>query len=129
MTVDLPAVKQLPAFANPVLAKAGIELITSAVPLGTPDLTPQIQSAISSGAQEFAVLGDISLCTNSLKALKTLGFTGKVLSNQNCLLDPSANSIGGFDGLIFNNVYSIDPKDPDMELVTAIAASTPVTRR
>jgi branched-chain amino acid transport system substrate-binding protein len=122
VSVDLPATKALPTFAKPLFKKAGIGLITTFVPLGTPDLTPQVQSALSSGAKEFFVAGDISLCTNTLKALKTLGYTGKVISNQNCLLDPSASSIGGFDGLIFGNIYSIDPKDPDAQLLHAIAA-------
>jgi branched-chain amino acid transport system substrate-binding protein len=122
VSVDVPAAKQLPTFAKPLYEQAGLELTTTFVPLGTPDVTPQIQSAISDGADEFSITGDISLCTNTLKALKTLGFTGKVVSNQNCLLAPSASSIGGFDGLMFSNVYSIDPNDPDMKLATAIAA-------
>jgi branched-chain amino acid transport system substrate-binding protein len=131
VSVDVPAAKALPSFAAPLFKKAGIDLVTTFVPLGTPDLTPQMQSALSSGAKEFAILGDISLCTNSLKALKTLGYSGKVISNQNCLLDPSASSIGGFDGLIFDNVYSIDPQEHDMQLLNAIAAKyapgTPVS--
>jgi branched-chain amino acid transport system substrate-binding protein len=131
VSVDVPAAKQIPTFAAPLFKKAGIELLTTFVPLGTPDLTPQIQAALSSGAKEFYLAGDISLCTNTLKALKTLGYTGKVISNQNCLLDPSASSIGGFDGLIFDNVYSIDPTDHDTQLLHAIAAKyapgTPVS--
>jgi ABC-type branched-subunit amino acid transport system substrate-binding protein len=122
VSVDVPAAKALPTFAKPLFAKAGIDLTTTFVPLGTPDLTPQIQAALSSGAKEFYTAGDISLCTNTLKALKTLGFTGKVVSNQDCLLDPSASSIGGFNGLIFDNVYSINPKEHDFELASAIAA-------
>jgi branched-chain amino acid transport system substrate-binding protein len=122
VTVDVPAAKELPAFATPLYKKAGIGVMTIAVPLATPDVTPQIQSALSSGADEFSVAGDISLCTSTVKALKTLGFTGKVVSNQNCLLDPSASSIGGFDGLIFSNVYSIDPNEHDLQLARAIGA-------
>ena len=122
VSVDVPAAKALPTFANPIFKKAGIDLTTTFVPLGTPDVTPQIQSALSGGAKEFYVAGDISLCTNTLKALKTLGFTGKVVSNQDCLLDPSASGIGGFNGLVFENVYSIDSNDPDFQLATAIAA-------
>jgi branched-chain amino acid transport system substrate-binding protein len=131
VSVDVPAAKQLPTFAKPLFEKAGLELTTTFVPLGAPDLTPQMQAALSSGAQEFYLAGDISLCTNTLKALKTLGYTGKVVSNQNCLLDPSASTIGGFNGLIFDNVYSIDPKEPDMQLLQAItakyASGTPVS--
>ena len=131
VSVDVPAAKALPTFAGPLFKKAGIDLTTTFVPLGTPDLTPQIQAALSGGAKEFYIVGDISLCTNTIKALKTLGYTGKVISNQNCLLDPSASSIGGFDGLIFDNAYSIDPNDHDMQLLNAIAAKyapgTPVS--
>ena len=76
------------------------------------------------GAEQFVVIGDVSLCVNSLKALKTLDFQGKVMSNVNCLTDPSAKAIpGGFDGLLVLNTRVADPDVPDVKLLNAVAAT------
>jgi len=124
MYVDVPAAGQLKSIGQTLFQKAGLELLPTAVPLGTPDLTPQVQAALSSGAQMFVVIGDTSLCVNGLKALKTLGFTGKVATNINCLTDKSAKSIpGGFDGLIVPTTYVNDGSNPDSQLLRAIAAT------
>lgn len=42
---------------------------------GTADMTPQLQSAISSGADALAVTGDVSFCTTFLKGYQTLSLT------------------------------------------------------
>jgi branched-chain amino acid transport system substrate-binding protein len=124
VTVDLPAAAQLKVLGEPLFEKAGLELTTTAVPLGTPDVTPQIQAALSDGAKQFLVVGDISLCVNSLKALKTLAFTGKVMSNFDCLTDPSAKAIpGGFDGLQVLTTRVTDADEPEVKLLHAIAAT------
>jgi branched-chain amino acid transport system substrate-binding protein len=123
INVDVPAAAQAKIIADPLLKKAGLQTVWTAVPLGTPDVTPQVQAAISSGAQEFVIIGDTSLCVTSLKALKTLGFAGKVISNVNCLTDKSASTIpGGFDGLIVPSTRVFDQSEPDYKLEQAIAA-------
>jgi branched-chain amino acid transport system substrate-binding protein len=121
--VNVPAAAQLPILAKPMYKKFGIDLLTSAVPLGAPDVTPQIQAEISSGADEFLVIGDDSLCINSLKALKTLGFKGTVFSNDNCLKTSVAKALpGGFDGLIHPSVAATTDADPEVKLYHAVAA-------
>jgi branched-chain amino acid transport system substrate-binding protein len=102
--------------------KAGVDLMTTAVPLGTPDLTPQIQAAISSGADEFFIIGDDLLCVNSLKALKTLGFTGKVAINTNCWQSSVAASLGGYNGALLVGAAATTNADAQVKLFHAIAA-------
>jgi branched-chain amino acid transport system substrate-binding protein len=121
--VDIPAAAQLKAIGEPMYEKQGLELQTTGVPLGTPDVTPQIQAALSDGAQEFLIAGDTGLCVNSLKALKTLGFDGKVITNLNCLTGDSAKAIpGGFDGLLVLTTRVSDPSEPEVQLLHAVAA-------
>jgi branched-chain amino acid transport system substrate-binding protein len=120
--VDLPAAAQLKILATPMYKKAGVGLVTAAAPLGTPDLTPQMQALLSSGADEFLVVGDLPMCVNALKALKTLGFNGKVISNFNCLDDPSAKAIpGGFNGLMTLTTRTYGANDTDVKLLNAVA--------
>jgi branched-chain amino acid transport system substrate-binding protein len=123
VTVDLPAAGQLKVLGEPMFEKNGQELITTAVPLGTPDVTPQIQAALSEGAEQFLIAGDISLCVNTLKALKTLGFEGKVISNSNCLTDDSAKAIpGGFDNLLVLATRVSDADSDEVKLMNAVVA-------
>jgi branched-chain amino acid transport system substrate-binding protein len=127
--VDVPAAAQAKIIGDPLFKKAGIQASWTSVPLATPDVTPQIQAAISSGAQQFVIIGDTSLCVNTLKALKTLAFSGKVASNVNCLTDKAASAIpGGFDGLIVPTTRVFEDSEPDYKLLQAIAAKyTPGT--
>jgi len=121
--VDLPAADSLPALAAPMYKKAGLKLTTTAVPLGSPDVTPQVQAALSGGADQFLVIGDESLCVNTLKALKTLGYRGKVTSNFNCLTGSTAGSVpGGFTGLNVPIVYVNNGNTAESKLLKAIAA-------
>jgi branched-chain amino acid transport system substrate-binding protein len=122
VTVDLPAAGQLSVIGEPMFKKNGQELLSTAVPLGTPDVTPQVQAALSDGAEQFLIAGDISLCVNTLKALKTLGFEGKVISNANCLTDDSAKAIpGGFDNLLVLATRVPDPQAEDVKVLNAVA--------
>jgi branched-chain amino acid transport system substrate-binding protein len=117
---DVPAAAALKGIGVPLYKNAGIGLVPAAVPLGTPDLTPQVQAALSAGAKEFLVVGDNSLCVDSIKALKTLGYSGKVVSNMNCLTGTNAVP-GGFDGLVLSNTWTPDPNNADVALYRAIA--------
>jgi branched-chain amino acid transport system substrate-binding protein len=126
---DVPAAGQLVGIAKPFYKNADMGLITTAVPLGTPDVTPQAQAALSAGAKEFLIVGDNSLCVSTLKALNTLGFKGKVVGNMNCL---TGNAVpGGFDGLVQANISTPDPSNPDVALFQAVGATyapgTPAT--
>ena len=121
---DVPAAAALKGIATPLYKNEGVGLVPAAVPLGTPDLTPQVQAALSSGAKEFLVVGDNSLCLNTLKALKTLGFSGKVISNMNCLAGSGSSAVpGGFNGLVLSNTWTPDPHNADVALYRAVAAT------
>jgi branched-chain amino acid transport system substrate-binding protein len=123
MNVAVPAAAQAKIIGDPLFKKAGLQTQWQSIPLGTPDVTPQVQAAISGGAQEFVIIGDTTLCVTTLKALKTLGFTGHVTSNVNCLSDKSASAIpGGFDGLVVPSTRVFDASEPDYKLEQAIVA-------
>src|SRR3984957_7504368 len=42
---------------------------------GTADISPQMQSAVSGGAQAIGMVGDVTLCSSFLQAYNTLGLT------------------------------------------------------
>lgn len=121
---DVPAAAELPLLAKPLYKKEGIGLLTTAVPLGAADVTPQIQAALSSGADEFLVIGDDTLCVNSLSALKTLGYQGKVVSNDNCLKSSAAKTLsGGFNGLVIAGTQATSNTNAEVALFHTVAAT------
>ncbi len=82
---DVPAATEgVNSIGKAYFAAAGVDLDVVAVPIGTPDPTPQIQAAISKGAKAIHIIADSNLCTSALKAIQTLGFDGPVTGITQC---------------------------------------------
>jgi branched-chain amino acid transport system substrate-binding protein len=124
LLIDVPAaVGPVQAIATPLFKKAGLSVSYTPVAPGTPDMTPQIQAALSKGAQQFTIIGDPAFCISALSALKTLGYTGKSVVNSQCLsADVAKNVPGGIDGVKVATNESLDAKDPQVALYEAVAA-------
>ena len=120
--VDVPAAASIPTLAKPIYAKAGIDFSEIKVPLATPDVTPQVQAAMSGGADTLFIIGDDSLCVTTLKAAKSLGFKGTVFGNKNCLKVDSAKSIQGFQGFYLSGAVATGATDPEVKLFHAVMA-------
>ena len=76
VVIDVPAATQgAQALGGIVFKNAGVayDVITAAP--GTADLTPQLQQAVSDGADAIGVTGDVTFCTSFLQAYDTLGLT------------------------------------------------------
>ena len=56
-----------------VFKAAGVGFTVIPVNSGTADISPQMQSAVSSGADAVGIVGDVSLCSSFLQAYNTLG--------------------------------------------------------
>lgn len=56
-----------------VYKAAGVGYTVIPVNSGTADISPQMQSAVSSGADAVGMVGDVTLCTSFLQAYNTLG--------------------------------------------------------
>ncbi|EHN10663.1 hypothetical protein PAI11_24660 [Patulibacter medicamentivorans] len=82
---DVPAATEgVNTVGKGYFAAAGVKLDVVPVPVGTADVTPQIQSAISKGAKAFHVVGESNLCTAAFKALQGLNFTGPITGITQC---------------------------------------------
>lgn len=123
VVIDVPAasgpVKQL----GPVIYKnAGVTLDVVTVPPGTADMTPQIAAELAKKPGEFAVIGDQGFCTSALKAIKTLGFSGPIVINPECIAANTGASIpGGYGGVTVTTWNSsTEHTTPDYKLYSAI---------
>ena len=120
-------VTDVPAAADPAKAldgivykNAGIAIDVLTIPVGQADLTPQITAELAKNPGQFHVLGDVSLCTAALKAIKASGFSGKIVLIPQCIDSTSASAIpGGYAGMIELTASSNDPADPDNKIYTA----------
>lgn len=74
IVTDVPAATQGAKLLGGIVFKnAGVDYDVVPAPIGTPDLTPQIQAAVDGGADALAMTGDVTFCTSFLKAYQTLG--------------------------------------------------------
>src|SRR3546814_20599278 len=74
VVIDVPSATQAAeALGGIVFGKAGVEYEVITAPPGTPDLTPQLQAAVDSGADAIGLTGDVTFCTSFLQAYDTLG--------------------------------------------------------
>ncbi|MBH0779226.1 ABC transporter substrate-binding protein [Nocardia bovistercoris] len=116
MTVDSPTavdpLKQLGPFA---FGNAGAQVDVVPVPLGTADMTPQVQAALEKKPEMFHLLGDVSFCTAALKAMKTLNTSQPVMSVTQCVgsADAAAQIPGGYEGVkvVANAVFDTSTED------------------
>jgi branched-chain amino acid transport system substrate-binding protein len=119
--VDVPAaVGPLKAIAQPIYEKAGIDLNIVPISPQTADLTPAIQQAISAGAEQFSVIGTDEFNASGIKALKQLGFDGKIVmvtAPSQYIVD---NVPGGLEGVVYITSATSDPTDPDVKLLNAV---------
>ncbi|MFI5041450.1 MAG: ABC transporter substrate-binding protein [Acidimicrobiales bacterium] len=124
VVTDVPAASGPAKALDPIFYKnAGVAIDVVAVPVGTADLTPQMQAELAKNPDQFHVLGDVSLCTAALKALKGVGFTKTIVVIQQCISGTSASGIpGGYAGMKLVTNFTTDPADPDVKIYLAAMA-------
>jgi branched-chain amino acid transport system substrate-binding protein len=122
IVIDVPAaIGPIKGLGEPLFKRAGIKVDYFAIPPGTADITPQIQAALSKGADLFSVTGDPALCESAFSALNTLGFKGPRLANPQCLSPGLAKSVpGGVKGVTVGTTESFDTSDREVALYNAI---------
>jgi branched-chain amino acid transport system substrate-binding protein len=73
IVIDVPSASQAAEqLGGIVFGNAGVDFETIAAAPGTPDLTPQLQTAVDGGADAIGVTGDVTFCTSFLQAYQTL---------------------------------------------------------
>ena len=122
-------VTDVPAASGPVKTlgtvfykNAGATLDVVTIPLGTADMTPQVQSELSKNPDQFALVGDSAFCNSAVKAIRTLGFSKPIIGIPQCL--PFTQTIpGGLTGVKILTAASTDPSDSEVKLYDAVMAT------
>ena len=124
MYFDNPQGKSILGILPPVFKAAGITNVKT-IPLSptTPDPSPQAALVQSSGAQ-LAYIDIPNGCGEVLKAIKSVGFTGKVIGIDPCTAPPViAAAAGGAEGMYFASPFVLQTgNDPQAQLFRAAMA-------
>ncbi|MGW4365830.1 ABC transporter substrate-binding protein [Nocardia takedensis] len=127
LTVDSPTavgpLKQLGPFA---FGNVGAQVDVIPVPLGTADMTPQIQAALQKSPDMFHLLGDVSFCASALKAMRTLNTSQPVMSVTQCVgdADTASQIPGGYQDLLVVANAVFDPAAQDAKVFDAVVAGS-----
>ena len=122
IVIDVPAASGPISGAAPLFyGNAGIAVEIVAIAPGTPDMTPQVQAAISNGVEQFAIIGDEPFCTSAISAIQLLGFEGPVVVIRPCVGETSIAEVE-MEGILLIGLISDDPADAEVALFAAIMA-------
>ena len=87
------ALQSVQTLGGIVYKAAGVDLQIVPVTPGTADVTSQLQTAVSGGANAVGVIGDLTLCNSFLKGYETLHLTLPRYVLPTCQ-DPSIEQLG-----------------------------------
>jgi len=94
VVIDVPqALEAFDSAAPAMLKAAGLEYELVKVPLGTADMTQQMQQVKASGATVVQVVGNDSFCIAAFQGLKAVGYTGKITSVTYCISDATRQAV------------------------------------
>ena len=144
IVIDVPSATQAAdSLGGMVFGNAGVEFETITAAPGTPDLLPQLQTAVDGGADAIGVTGDVTFCTSFLQAYQTLALDTAKYVIAPCVDPTVIESLGdvlagsflatvssgqGEDTDIYGAItekYAPDEDiDPDPQVSAGIAAGT-----
>lgn len=103
VVIDVPqALTAFDAAAPKMLEAAGLKYDLVKVPVGTADMTPQMQQVANSGAKVVSVVGNDSFCIAAFNGLKAVGYTGTITSITQCVTDATRQAV---DPSILDGMY------------------------
>lgn len=93
--IDVPQAHDvIDADEGRTMAGAGLEFEVTAVPLGSPDMTPQMQRVAESGAGVVHILGNDAFCIAAIQGLRAVGYEGAISGVSHCFSDATRTALG-----------------------------------
>jgi branched-chain amino acid transport system substrate-binding protein len=100
--VDVPAATEFyENFGAAQFEEAGIALNLVRIPLGAPDISPQVNDVVTGDPTVLHIIGDPGLCINALNGLRNNGFEGPITIINSCVGEAVTTAVGdNMDGVI-----------------------------
>ena len=75
------------------MAEAGLEHSVVRVPVGTADMTSQMQQVADSGADVVQVIGNDAFCIAAFQGLAAVNYEGSIAAVNQCITDATREAI------------------------------------
>ncbi|HET6954554.1 MAG TPA: ABC transporter substrate-binding protein [Acidimicrobiales bacterium] len=121
---DVPAAVDIyENMAPPVFEEAGIEIDQVAIPLGTADMTPQMQQIADDDWGVVHVIGTDAFCISALNGLTAAGYEGRITMVSQCLSDATREAVGDtLEGILMSVPAPLDADLEDIQLYKDLMA-------
>jgi branched-chain amino acid transport system substrate-binding protein len=122
-SIDVPqAVEAMEGPGADMLDKAGLDWDLYRIPIGTPDMTSQMQELASSGAGVAQVLGNDAFCIAAFQGLEAVAYDGEISAIGPCITDATREAMPGqLEGLnVLSNYATGATDDPSYQLYLAV---------
>ena len=94
VVIDVPqALEAFDEAAPQMLEANGLDYDLIKVPIGTADMTPQMQQVKDSGAGVVQVVGNDSFCIAAFNGLKAVGYDGDITAVNQCITDATRQAV------------------------------------
>jgi branched-chain amino acid transport system substrate-binding protein len=88
ITIDVPpAIEPFQGSTPQTYEDAGLDLEVIPVPIGTADMTPQLQSVVAGDPGLVHVVGNDTFCISAFQALEALAYDGPITAISFCISD------------------------------------------
>lgn len=109
--------------AGAVLENAGLEYELVKIPIGTADMTSQMQQVAESGAGVVQIIGNDAFCIAAIQGLNAVGYEGQITSISQCITDTTREAVPGeqLEGISLTATMAVgDTDDPAYQLYQAV---------
>ena len=123
VVIDVPqAVEGFEQTGPSILENAGIDYDLIKVPVGTADMTAQMQQVIDNGAGVVEVVGNDAFCIAAFQGLKTVGYEGEIASVSQCITNATREALpDGLEGIHIQSAIALGAADdPTFQLYQAV---------
>ncbi len=121
--IDVPqALEVLDADDGATMSRAGLDYDVVPIPLGTPDMVPQMERVKASGAGVVHILGNDAFCIAAIQGLKAVGYTGAISGVSPCFTDATRAALGSdLEGVsVLSPLATGAVGDPTYDLYSAV---------
>jgi len=126
--IDIPIA--LTAFesgdAKKILDKAGLDYDLIKIPIGTADMTAQMQQVVNNGAGAVQIIGNDAFCIAAINGLAAVGFDGAIATVVQCITDATRQGVpnGGLKGVSISATQAVgDQSDTAYQRYLAVMST------
>lgn len=122
LVTDVPAASGPAKALEPAFFRnGGATADVIAIPPGTADMTPQVQSA--KHPQLYHVIGDPTFCASAIRAIRTIDQSAPITAIDRCIgPDKGASIPGGYKGVKIVAQFDTEVNDNEYKLYKAVIA-------